>query len=852
MVKVRLYHKIQHQITWPKNKGSLVGKLLRCKCMKGSITFWQQSKLTSLNMNRNTLLRHIIALLFLLFVTFDAQFLAAQSLFQGTVGDAETGELLPAANLQIEGTFQGTITNAEGAFSLQISTLPAVLVIRYIGYETRRVEVTRDSEDYLDIRLQPIVYDLGEVVVTDEDAAISIMRKVIERKQQWREALDAYEAEAYTRFTLENDTGIVSIIESVTDVFWQQEEGMREVVKAQRKTSNLEFDEFMPAAQFMANLYDDDIDIAGYNFIGVTHPDALRHYLFELVGYRYLDETLVYDISVQPRNKFKTGFAGQIAVMDEEYALLEVQLEPGGAFLFPPPVDGFDIVFDQQFSNFGGGFWLPVDFRSEMNLDIGLGRLLSFPTIHIEQVSRMADYEINVALPDSLFEVDLSMQVDSVAVADTLAIEKSGLALPLEKAEVAAYETIDSTMTLEKAYEPEGVLSGFINTDSDDDGVTVQGGSSRGINLGLDVDGAVRFNRVEGLYSELGLGKSFNRRVELRSAVGFSTAQSGESRWSYDIGAGLFIGSQRQLDWDVSFARYTDTQTPSTSFLQLLNGTVTLFGGRDYYDYYRNERFRTSLTWRNRKIDMRLTVGLNLEEHSSLEKATDYDLLGDSFVRRDNPGVSEGRLRSVSARLHWGDDENTAGFLGKKSLSVFMEFSTPSFLDSEFDFTTYGATIDWRFNTFFQRRLIPNTLDIRVDAQTSTERTPFQRLGAINGSMELFNTFGVLKTRELGPYRGGEHLAVFWEHNFRTFPFELLGMSRLAENALNIIVFGGHGSTETKVLLPGLDTDLYATNGWHHEVGVSLSGLFSVLRLDFARRLDAHGYYVGISTARIF
>ena len=835
--------------------------LLRCISQKNPPTYKQHPLLTSLIMNRSTLLRQHIALMFLLFAFFDAHFLAAQARYEGTVGDMESGELLPAANIQIEGTFQGTITNAEGAFSLQVASLPAILVVRYIGYETKRIEVTEETGYQLNILLDPIVYSLDELVVTDEDAAVSIMKKVIERKQEWREALDTFEAEAYTRFTLENDTGIVSIIESVTDVFWKKEEGLREVVKAQRKTSNLEFDEFMPAAQFMANLYDDDIEMAGYTFIGVTHPDALKHYTFELIGYRYLDDQLVYDISVTPRNKFKTGFSGQVSVLDDEYALLEVQLVPGDAFLFPPPINGFEIVFDQQFSNFGGRYWLPVDFRSEMDLEIGFGFLLSFPTIHIEQVSRMADYDVNVALSDSLFEEDTSVQVDSIAVADSMAVEKSGLALPLEKAEKFAYESIDSTMTLEKAYKPSGAFARFVQVDvevdSDSNSDSTSGEGRNRLDLGIDVDGKFHFNRVEGFYSELGLSKSFGRTLELRGNVGYSTAQSGAARWSYEVGSEIGTGQTQRVDLDVSYARHTDTQSPATSFLQFLNGASTLFGGRDYYDYYRNDRFRTYVHWRNSTADTRLSVGVNVEEHANLAKASDYDLLGNSFVRRENLLIEEGSLRSLLVQLHWGDADDTAGFAGKKSAKLTVEHSSPDFLSSDFSFTSYRLLLDWRLNTFFKRRLVPNSLDVQVDVQASTGRAPFQRFGAINGSMELFNSFGVLKTRDTGPYRGHEHAAVFWEHNFRTFPFELLGMQGLAEQALNIIVFGGHGRSWIRNTTLPLgqtrdDLALYRSDGWHHEVGVSLSGLFSVLRVDFAQRIDAKGAYIGISTARIF
>ena len=143
-------------------------------------------------------------------------------------------------------------------------------------------------------------------------------------------------------------------------------------------------------------------------------------------------------------------------MLDQVYAMLEVELEPGDAFLFPPPIEDFDVTYSQQFSNFGGSAWLPVDFRSNMAAEIGLNRLLSFPTFYIEQVSRISNYDVNAVVPDTLFAPGASVVVDSVAVAEDTLLDEEGIAVPLDKAESAAYVSIDSTMTLAKAYEPTG------------------------------------------------------------------------------------------------------------------------------------------------------------------------------------------------------------------------------------------------------------------------------------------------------------------------------------------------------------------------------------------------------------
>ena len=803
---------------------------------------------------RDTLLRHFVCLMFLALYFFLTTPAFGQKIITGSVRDAESGESLPAANIQIEGAYEGTITNADGEFSLKIEALPAVLVVRYIGYASGRVEVTETSPNFLSIELAPTVYLLGEVEITDEDPAISIMRKVIERKQVWRASLESYEAEAYNRFTLKNDTGIVSIIESFTETYWNPTDGTREVVKARRQTNNLEFNEFMPAAQFVANLYDDNLDIAGYDFVGVTNPNAFDHYRFSLEGYRQLDDRLVYDISVQPKNKFKTAFSGRVSVLDEAFALIEVELKPGEAFLFPPPVKDFEVTYQQQFSSFGGEAWFPVDFRSTIELNVGFNLLLRFPTFYIDQVSRISNYQVNVAPPpDTLFAEGQTVVVDSVAVEEEAILDREGVAVPLARAEVEAYETIDSTMTLAKAYQPSGAFARFVDLEAEEsdssNSVRVGAGGSGGIFDRLDVEPKLWYDRVEGLYGEARIGIRASDDFRLWVSGGASTALAGDDRFTYGSGGEVDLGDK--MSASLEYTRFNDTQWSSTPFLRTFNGAAVLLAGRDYYDYFQNERLRGGIS---ADLTHRIRVGLGVqhERHRSFEKNTDYDVLASSSIQRRNPSIDEGTLRSLSMEVQVGDDDDSGGITGRKSFTFAMEHSDPEFLETDFSFTSYNAVFEWRVNTFFQRRLLPNTLDVKFVGQWSKGRPPLQRLGVIDGRMHVLNLFGAFKTADGIAVRGRRFVGFFWEHNFRTFFFEALGMDWFTQNAFNIIAFGGHAfSKENLVGLSGETAAVYSDD-WRHEVGVSLSGVFSLFRIDAATRLDRPGFSVGIGMARIF
>ena len=67
--------------------------------------------------------------------TVQAQDTDAKTL-RGRVVDAETGAPLPQANLRIADTYQGTITNVDGRYTLRLDSLPATVLVRYVGYES--------------------------------------------------------------------------------------------------------------------------------------------------------------------------------------------------------------------------------------------------------------------------------------------------------------------------------------------------------------------------------------------------------------------------------------------------------------------------------------------------------------------------------------------------------------------------------------------------------------------------------------------------------------------------------------------------------------------------------------------
>lgn len=811
---------------------------------------------------------------------------------RGRVVNAETGTPLPQANLRIADTYQGTITNVDGQYTLRLDSLPATVVVRYVGYESAQRRITADTPSRQTFRLTPSTMQLEEVVVTGSgNPGETIMRRVIERKQEWWPELKSYAVEAYNRFTLASDTTIAAIAESQTTAFWDAERGTREVVRSQRGTANLqEFtDSALPAAATVLNLYRDNVEVFGNRLVGVTHPDALDYYEFTLDTLRAINGQRAFLIQVEPDNRLSSTFRGTVTVLDSAYALLEARLRPTTSLSTSRVLKGVDITFEQQFSNFGGPYWLPVDFRARRELDVQVSALISFSNVGIRQVSRLSDYRINVPVPDSLYETDEEEAVvradstvgfQSLSSLDTDTLRGGGPFVPYSQAERTAYARIDSTDAIQNAFDPGGLVGWLRDLGvGGEDGLSIGGDAneddaenatesdtteaasdeeSEAFSF-IDFEGGLpilRFNRVEGghfgLRLDLGVGP-----LDVTGRGGYNTGPSGSTRWSYGGEGTAPVADDTELALSYHYGiapRYRAHSRIVPVWARLSNSLWTLAGEPDYFDYLGTERMRLTVRQDVDDPDLRLAFQLHNERHFSVAKTTSYNAFGRTVIQPPNPSVREGWLRSVALTATLGD-EGLLGVLPVNRVQATVEHSDPGLAASDFDFTRAEVVADARIETFFQRRLLPNALDLRVDAGASLGNPPLQRFGVIEASPLPYTPFGALRTLDDRPYQGEHHVALFWEHNFRTVPFELLGWLAPVNQDLELIVHGGHGRTwigndaQQRLLRRGVF--LRNTDGIHHELGLSINGLlYDALRLDVTKRLDAPGLSIGVSLLR--
>jgi TonB family protein len=81
----------------------------------------------------------------------------------GKVVSADDGTALPGVNVVVDGTSQGTVTDANGSFNIQVSDDQQKLVFSFVGMQTKEVELK--GKDKLDIEMNADASQLSEVVV---------------------------------------------------------------------------------------------------------------------------------------------------------------------------------------------------------------------------------------------------------------------------------------------------------------------------------------------------------------------------------------------------------------------------------------------------------------------------------------------------------------------------------------------------------------------------------------------------------------------------------------------------------------------------------------------------------------
>ncbi len=743
---------------------------------------------------------------------------AAQVVVRGQVQEAETLQPLASAHVIVEGASRGTITNHQGEFEITLRALPAVLLVRHLGYAIARIEVEQNDPRMLSVLLEPSIFEMPELLVTGDVFADNVMREVIRRKATRRTYLHAYSARGYSRITLESTGEIVLVSEHVYDRYHDTARGVRHVIRSSRSTASFwQALGFTPAS---LDLSRDHVQIRELSFIGPTNPNALDHYHFTLAGRRQFGLRYIYDIYVAPKTGLEATFTGRISVMDSVYALLEADLRPAPHVVFGPDVIDWDLFYRQQFAPVDS-FWLPVDLRIDGRIHVEPEGMTTGPAA-VQQIIRLFDYATNPPVPEEVFAQNVALQVDTVSVQrdDLFLMGLDMVALTPRELEALGDLRRAPPLTLAQALptqRKQRIAEFETRSFSEGDLPQFTWPSFGGYVPRL------RYNRVDGMFVGVGTILHSGKRIQMAARIAKALSY-GNTR----IAGALTWHHSDRFSSTLVFERDMQLQQGAIIHSVAMNSLSSRLLQQDFFDWYWADGGHVMTRYHTGSVRARLTY--RIARHIPVERTIETPWpFRQSFP--PNLGIDRGPYSSMEVAIATGSDWQPYHINPQRRAELSLERGSTGFEDA---FWRLRLRADTYIKTIFIRRPKPAHLALRVLAGSSRGALPRVSWNTLEGSMGPVAALGVIRSLRSRRLAGDHTMGFFWEHDFRTLPFEALHLNSVVGRDVSLRVGGAHAR-------------VWPREDWYHEL--TLSAAMAPVRLDLTRSLDRPGWYVTVGLA---
>jgi len=275
----------------------------------------------------------------------------------------------------------------------------------------------------------------------------------------------------------------------------------------------------------------------------------------------------------------------------------------------------------------------------------------------------------------------------------------------------------------------------------------------------------VNFNRVHGLILGGGAEATTLFAGGGRFYGGASYGISSKS-WNLQLGTEKWLFNRHRFTVGAQIHKLTDTN--DFSLLSENEGLLASFLlGNAFEDYFERKGYEA---WLKQQLTPSTAVRVRYadDKYSSLFINNDWSLLNPSMLKRGNPRIDDGRIRSITVSFEF-DSRNVKRFDTRNFYTYpvpagetqngwqgyfSMEYAGRG-LKGDFDFTLYKFYIT-RYNRLSSRQ----TFDFRVTGALSDAFLPAQRLSYLGG-------IGTLRGYEFKQFMGDNMLLLNAEYRLR-------------------------------------------------------------------------------------
>lgn len=785
-------------------------------------------------------------------------------LISGRVTDANNGDPVPFANVQLRGTNKGTTTNFEGFYALKTTSTADSLVISYIGYIRRAKYIDpNQATQTIDFQLEAASYALKEVRISaGENPAFPIMRKVIENKDlNDKRSLDAYEFESYNKIEFDVDNisekfkkrkmvqKISGVIEKLDKVYGEDgkpvvplflsentstfhynktPQKVKEIVLKTKVNGpgveNASVLSQITGSSFQQyNFYTNWLNIFNKDFASPIAEGWKSNYEYFLADSVWIDDFWCYEIEVDPKRKEDLAFIGKIWIDSKSYALVQTDLTMTNASNINY-IEKFKI--QQELKPTSGGPWLPAKTRILIDVNEisknSAGMLVKFYTSN-------RNFVVNQARPIKFF--DTGIELDERYQDSDDAYWKKARHDSLTEQEKTVLMVIDSVKSIPMVRTYAEIFK------------IVAGGYGH-LFHGVDYGPILAFgamNSVEGLRLRFGIrtNTDFSKHWVLS---GYGAIGTSDMKFKYGVEARYIL---RKKPWTViGFNSNYDLERIGLTSEAV--GNNSLFAAYSRFGIYRKGYFQgDNMIYFEGEIRKGFNQMIGLR-HRSFDPmfALVYGGSEKNGYYEISELVIESRFAKDETYLQYDNERTSLGVQRYPIFTLRYSLGLNNFMGGNFSYHKFGFKM---YHTFRMGLLGRTNYTIQAGYTPST--LPFPSLYAHLGNQSWFYVQNAYNLMNFYEYISDQYVSLRYEHNFEGLLFNRLpAIKKLKWRTLATanILFGTVSDANIQFnpdfkVGANVESGTISVLDWkkpYIEVGYGIENVFKFFRIQATHRLS--------------
>ncbi|WP_136466165.1 DUF5686 and carboxypeptidase-like regulatory domain-containing protein [Flagellimonas onchidii] len=818
--------------------------------------------------------------LLVFFLTLFSAFAYSQTKVGGIVID-DSGSPIAFANIVFKDSSEGTITNDNGRFYIESDETYSTILISFIGYETKEIELQQKVNFNMEIVLAESTEQLKEVIVytgkqsKKDNPAIDILKKIWAKKREnGLRKFKQYQYDKYEKIEFDLNTIDSALIKSR---LFKGLEFMFENLDTSRITGKTYLPMFLN--ETFSKVYGDNVineekeDVLGNKNSGFSGHQAITAFVEDLYSdydiydnylkffdksftsplsktgvdtYNYvlsdstfIDDKWCYNIIYYPRRKNELTFKGDFWVNDSTYAIKKINLQvtKSANINWVKEIyieQDFDVVSDSVF----------LLKRDYMLSDFSLSKKEKSRGIYGKRTTVYDNYQFDTNRSEEFYKSE-SDPYDPRVFSQDSTFWKNARLEKLNEDESGIFKLLDTLKTVPKFrtyYDLVSILgSGYIEIDK------------WNIDIG-NIYSVFGFNDAEGTRVRLGARTYFGQndlwRLQGYLAYGFTDKKvkhGFSAKFLLDRKSRLILsGGNRR---DIEQLGLSLTSTNDVLGRSIASSSLVTVGANDRLT-------NINLSTVNLEIEpvknFRVRFGSSFRTLSSaLPDAFNLD-----YVDPESPtGISsEVKQFDLNTTLIYTPGKRTIGY-GVERANINDNHSTlvlnytkglSGFLESDFNYERlqFSYKQPWQIGGF-------GRLTSSVELGKTFGEVPLSLLSVIPGNQTLFSLYNVFPNLDFYEFVTDTYATLHLEHNFNGRLFSRIPVLRKLNLREIVGLRGAWGklSDENIALSAPANIPLMAPEDqiyWEYSFGVG--NIFKILRIDFNFR----GNYLDNPDARPF